>query len=253
MTLRRLALNAAAAILAFLATAAPPWTPRPLALGPEDDAAPKTTEPPGEESEAMNGLIVKAPMMIEGGMTPSDILKEPHFLPAHEYPRFREIIKAAARPGPLTIVTPDEPGPPLVVTGTVRNASGQPVKGVLVYLYQTSAKGWYSDRAPHYAADMGDEKHARLFGYLRTDDRGGYEVHTIRPSGYPGSDLPGHIHVEIFPEGAGARPLISEIRFEDDPRMTPAMTERSKQEGFIVATVTRAKGAERVTADFTLR
>jgi len=30
-----------------------------------------------------------------------------------------------------------------------------------MYFYQTSAKGWYSDRAAHVKAVAGDAKHAR--------------------------------------------------------------------------------------------
>jgi len=224
-----------------------------IGAGSGGAGAPKTTDPPGDESQAMKGLIDRAAAMLTGGMTTTNLLPDPQLISAHEYPRFRELISGHATAGRATIVTPAEEGAPLIVNGTVRGADGTPAKGVLVYAYQTSAKGWYSDRAPHYASSSGDEKHARLFGYFKTDDMGAYEIGTVMPTGYPGSDLPAHIHVEIAPD-SGRAPLITEIRFESDERMTPAMRERSKREGFIVVPVTRdSKGTGHATADFTLR
>jgi protocatechuate 3,4-dioxygenase beta subunit len=97
----------------------------------------------------------------------------------------------------LTIVTPKEPGQALTIRGRVADRDGRAIKGAQVYVYQTSAKGWYSDRAAHVAAKEGDRKHARLFGYLVSDESGRFQVRTIQPGGYPDSGLPAHIHVEI--------------------------------------------------------
>jgi len=35
------------------------------------------------------------------------------------------------------------------------------------------------------------------FGYAKTDTSGKFEIHTVKPSGYPQSELPAHIHVEV--------------------------------------------------------
>jgi len=139
----------------------------------------------------------------------------------------------------------------MVVSGTIRNQQGEPLKGALIYAYQTSAKGWYSDKAPHISGMAGDEKYARLFGYLTTDQDGQYELRTIRPAGYPNSNLPAHIHLEIEAGGQEHRPLISEIQFDDDPRLTPEMRERSRRERLLIFPVARdAHGSQRVKADF---
>ena len=125
--------------------------------------------------------------------------------------------------------------------------------GALIYVYQTSAKGWYSDRAPHISGMSGDEGHARLFGYMTTGPDGTYGFRTVKPSGYPGSDLPGHIHVEIERPGSRAAHLVTEIRFDDDPRMTPQMREQSRRDGYVICPVMRVgEGELRVTADFTV-
>src|SRR4030095_14267893 len=109
----------------------------------------------------------------------SAVLADPARLDLHEWPRFRDAIRQNPARGTLMMVTPDEPGPRLVVTGSVRTADGKPAAGALLYLYQTSARGWYSDRAAHYRANSGDTRHARLFGYVRTGDDGRDAVRTI--------------------------------------------------------------------------
>jgi protocatechuate 3,4-dioxygenase beta subunit len=97
----------------------------------------------------------------------------------------------------------------------------------------------------------GDRKHARLFGYVTTDGAGKFELRTIRPAGYPESDLPGHIHLEVSStDGLG---LITEIQFEDDPRLTPRMRDRSRAEQFVIAPVVKEPdGSQRVEVDLRL-
>jgi protocatechuate 3,4-dioxygenase beta subunit len=215
--------------VAGLASGQPPSSQR---------AATRFTEAPGKETEAAQRLIDQAKAALESGKSPTAILTDASFLPVHEWPRFRDLIRNSAQPPPLTIVSAAEPGEHLTVTGRVVDASGQPVKAAVVYFYQTSSKGWYSDRAAHIGGNEGDRRHARLFGYLRTDGEGRFELHTIRPAGYPDSDLPAHIHVEVEPAGKPAGKLITEIQFDDDPRLTAEWRKRSQQEGFIIAKVT---------------
>jgi protocatechuate 3,4-dioxygenase beta subunit len=213
---------------------------------------PKFTPPPGEETTAVKALIDRAKEALAAGKAPGTVLSDAQFLPAHEWPRFRQLIRHHAGPAPLTIVTSKEPGTPIAVRGTVRGPNGQSLPKVLLYVYHTSSKGWYSDRASHVSGNAGDHKHARLFGYLRTDDDGRYEFRTIRPAGYPQSDLPAHIHVEVT-DGKG-RVLVTEIRFDDDPRLTAAMRKRSREEGFVICPVARgADGVQQVRADLQLQ
>ena len=186
--------------------------------------------------------------------TTSSLLANPEYIPAHEWPRFRQLIRAQATANQLTVVTAQEPGDPLVVTGTIRDKQGAPLNGALIYFYQTSGKGWYSDKAPHISGNSGDQKHARLFGYLNTNQNGQYEFRTVRPAGYPNSNLPAHIHIEIAIQGAEPHTFISEILFADDPRLTSDVRERSLREGLVIFPVTRATSGEwRVQADFQVR
>jgi protocatechuate 3,4-dioxygenase beta subunit len=197
----------------------------------------KFTQPPKEESEQIKGLIDKSVSALDSGKSTTDILADPDYLVAHEWPRFRKLIRQNARESRIGIVSPDEAGDRLVVTGTVVDADGKPRPGVVLYAYQTSTKGWYSDRAAHIAEHEGDRKHARLFGYLKTDDAGRFELRTIRPAGYPNSDLPAHIHLEVERGAEQPGACVTELQFDDDPRLTAEKRLQSRREGFVIGSV----------------
>lgn len=211
------------------------------------------TPPPGEETPGVKQMIDEAQSSLERGETDATgLLTSFIYLRVHAFPRFRELIRKHAKPN-ATIVIPSEPGDALMVSGVIRDKRGTPINGALIYVYQTSSRGWYSDKAPHISGMAGDEKFARLFGYLKTGADGKYQFRTIRPAGYPRSDLPAHIHVEIETPDKQRRTLITEIQFEDDPRLTPEMRARSAREHLKIFPVSRgADGSQSVSADFQL-
>jgi protocatechuate 3,4-dioxygenase beta subunit len=201
---------------------------------------PRFTPPPAANEPAeIKDSIDKAAAALRSGKSASDVLSYPAYLPAHEWPRFRQLIRQSPGKARVTLVTAREPGDPLTVTGRVVGADGKPVPGALVYAYHTSAKGWYSDRAAHVGAVEGDRKHARLFGYVSTDEAGKFEIRTVRPGGYPDGDLPCHIHIELTPPRGERSTMSTEILFDDDPRLTGPARERSRREGFLIAPVRR--------------
>lgn len=152
------------------------------------------------------------------------------------------------------MVPDSEPGNRLLVEGTVSDSDGKPVQQAVIYLYHTSAKGWYSDKAAHISGNSGDYRHARLFTYLKTDEQGRYAFNTIRPASYPQTDLPQHIHLDITRPGDKEPVLHTEIQFEDDPHLTPAKRAQSQQHGCVVAKpVKQDDGSFKVKADFQLR
>jgi protocatechuate 3,4-dioxygenase beta subunit len=67
------------------------------------------------------------------------------------------------------------------------------------------------------------ESVARLAGRLTTDEKGGFDIRTIRPGGYPkavplgGHDrhIPAHIHIDITSAGHPERRV--QVVFADDP------------------------------------
>lgn len=110
-----------------------------------------------------------------------------------------------------------EPGVPMVLEGTVRTAAGQAAAGIVVYGYQTDAKGLYPS-APGLQGSAA--RHGRLRGWARTDAQGRYRFLTIRPAGYPNTDIPEHIHLHVIEPGRCTY-YIDDVVFEDDPRLTP--------------------------------
>lgn len=165
--------------------------------------------------------------------TVSAILTDKKYLPVHAVSEFRELIKENASTAVLAITPADEPGKKIRVLGTVNNKEGQPVAGALVYLYQTDSKGWYAADAPHVLQNEGDMNHARLFGYVRTNATGKFELNTIKPSGYPQSDLPAHIHVHVWANGF--RNFVNEFLFDDDERLVGEIRRESLQNRFMIA------------------
>lgn len=168
--------------------------------------------------------------------TPSQVLTDPGLMYLHSLTPFREVIKKNANSEPITIVAPNEPGDKIVVNGTVTKNSGEPLSNILIYFYQTSDKGWYSDTAVHILSYEGDHRHSRIFGYVKTNAEGKFQIISIRPNGYPKSDLAAHIHIQMWKEdGKLLLGIPGELQFDDDIRMTEQRRQKSASEGFLVA------------------
>ena len=113
----------------------------------------------------------------------------------------------------MTIAPADEPGSRMIIRGRVLNADTKaPYAGALLYAYHT-------DNTGHYAtSDTGSNIlrwHGRLHGWCRTDAEGRYEIHSIRPAGYPNGKAPQHIHAAVQLSN-GAAYWINEFVFADD-------------------------------------
>ena len=161
---------------------------------------------------------------------------------------------SAGAPSTVDLVEPGEPGEPLVVAGTVTDASGRPVKGASLHVFQADAAGRYT------AEKAMDERNARLAGDIVTGDDGRYEIRTVRPGGYPGEidtgdgvkrKIPGHIHFEIDAEGHPRRR--AQMVFADDPRLTPHWREWARRGRHPVVELERGEdGVLRGTHDWVL-
>lgn len=127
----------------------------------------------------------------EGKTTITKILSSDSLMYLDSLTSFREMLKANAKAEKIKIVTDKEPGLRTTVTGVVVNKSGEPQKNVLMYFYQTDDRGWYADTSVHVLTNSGDFQHARLFGYLKTNDKGEFSFETIRPKVTPVLILPG--------------------------------------------------------------
>ena len=78
------------------------------------------------------------------------------------------MIKRNANANEIEITSDVEPGIHILVNGLVVDKNETLVPNVLIYFYQTSDKGWYSDTGVHILKYEGDYRHARLFGYVKT-------------------------------------------------------------------------------------
>lgn len=165
-------------------------------------------------------------------LTVSDVLTDPQYLGLHPLTGFRELIRDHCSTGIIAIAPATEPGKRIRVTGQVVNTGGLAIPNALVYLYQTDARGWYAAESPHVQAREGDMRQARLFGYIRTDGLGKFELHTIKPAGYPQSDLPAHIHVHVWAEGYA--PFVNEFLFDDDERLKGRIREEAVRNRFLI-------------------
>jgi protocatechuate 3,4-dioxygenase, beta subunit len=120
-----------------------------------------------------------------------------------------------------TRIAPDgSAGEALTLTGTVRDAQGKAVAGVIVYAYHTDKEGRYpaNERVSGRAA----KRHGLFRGFAVTDAKGHYAFDTIRPTGYPDSPVPQHIHMHVVEPGRCTY-YIDDVVFEDDARLTEAM------------------------------
>ena len=184
-----------------------------------------------------------------GDLCEARCLTEPALIGLHERRPFRDLMRSIARQSEIAMTPPDESGEPLVVSGRVVDDDLKPVKDALIYVFHTNHQGSYSSTGGN--ATMGDSLNPRLFGYLRTGADGRYQYRTIRPAGYPGDGPPAHVHYEV--EAPGHKPLVTELMFEGDPRLTSENRRGILRAGFVIAEVTRGKdGVHRCDCDLFL-
>lgn len=172
--------------------------------------------------------------LAKGQTSISIILADAKYMYLHSQTPFRQLIKKYGKAGKVKIVTEAEPGKKITVKGKIETADAKAITNALVYFYHTSDKGWYSDTAAHILVREGDMGHARLFGYLRTDNKGQFEFETIQAKGYPSSDFPAHIHIMVWKDDKIITGIPNELQFDDDPRMTPGRKARSLRDGNMI-------------------
>jgi protocatechuate 3,4-dioxygenase beta subunit len=154
----------------------------------------------------------------------------------------------------ITLVSDSEPGQRLTIHGRVTGEGGKPVASARLHIYQTDASGHYTPDKPM------DEPHARLAGWLRTGKDGRFELHTIRPGGYPKAvrlgdrerKIPAHIHMDVTADGYGPRKV--QVVFSDDPLLSdPYWQEWVRKQGHPVVTVSQSTAGQVALLELGLR
>lgn len=130
-------------------------------------------------------------------------------------------------PTPLSsstqIAGDNEPGRRLVIEGRVFAPDGRtPAQGITVYAYNTDAEGYYGADHKEYPP--------RLYGWMKTDVAGRFELRTIYPGHYPGMHIPAHVHFTVW--GKRYPPQwAEELRFEGDPYISKEMLAEAAERG----------------------
>src|SRR5579862_8178811 len=125
-----------------------------------------------------------------------------------------------------SIVRSPTPGPVLFVNATFRDASGKPVVGAEVDIWQSSPEGLYENQDPKQAE-------MNLRGRFIADEGGKFHFSSVKPAGYPipvdgpVGDLvratrrhnfrPAHLHFMVFKPGF--KTLVSQVYSPDDPNI----------------------------------
>lgn len=121
------------------------------------------------------------------------------------------------------IASNNEPGKRLMVHGRVFGPDARtPLEEITVYAYNTDAAGYYGSDHKEYPP--------RLYGWMRTDADGRFELHTIFPGHYPGMYVPAHVHFTLW--GRNCPPQwAEELRFQGDPYISNEMLTNAAEQG----------------------
>ncbi|MEE2886418.1 MAG: hypothetical protein VX951_03195, partial [Planctomycetota bacterium] len=79
---------------------------------------------------------------------------------------------------------------------------------------------FHTDASGEYRPGMdagGGAGNPRLWGFLRTNAKGGFTLNTIMPERYPNSSVPRHVHYKVWADGYPD--LTSECFFDSDPNL----------------------------------
>lgn len=166
----------------------------------------------------------------------------------------RELLQRYARAGRAVLVSKQEAGEKLVITGKVRNEEGHEVPGATIYVFQTDANGHYSRNSTM------NEGNPRLYAYLKSAGDGSFEFETIRPGGYPAPAgreseqnlIPQHIHLQVSATSFQFRNL--EFVFADDPRLTKYWRDWAANRGHSILSLSKdPNGTLTGSSDIVLR
>lgn len=125
-------------------------------------------------------------------------------------------------------------GQRMIIRGRVFLSDGKtPAANVLMYFYHTNASGKYvkigTETRSSYAW-----WHGYCRGWLKTNDKGEYEIHTIKPAPYPNRKEPAHIHFDVQAPTQKVCYNMADFLFKGDPFLTESYEYKTEiSSGFI--------------------
>ena len=110
-------------------------------------------------------------------------------------------------------------GERIVVSGTVTDEDGRPIRESLIEIWQANAAGRYLHKWDQHDAPL--DPNFDGVGQTFTDEQGRYRFVTIRPGAYPWRNHPNawrpqHIHFSLFGPAFATR-LVTQMYFPGDP------------------------------------
>lgn len=115
----------------------------------------------------------------------------------------------------------------MIVEGRIFKRDGvTPAAGVMLYIYHTDDKGYYSS-APNQRLAL---RHGHIRGWIKTGADGFYRFYTCLPAPYPGHSDPAHIH-PVVKEADTNEYYIDEYVFEGDALLTTAYRKKLQNRG----------------------
>ena len=109
-------------------------------------------------------------------------------------------------------------GQKIIIKGKVINRNGNPLKGIIIEIWQANASGKYRDKNDTHDAAI--DPNFLGYGVTKTNSNGGYKFKTILPGAYPWANhknawRPKHIHFSIINESISNR-LCTQMYFPND-------------------------------------
>jgi protocatechuate 3,4-dioxygenase beta subunit len=117
----------------------------------------------------------------------------------------------------ITQLAPDSvPGERIQISGIVYKVDGKtPASNLSMYFYHTNSMGKYAKHGTEVKSSHA-WWHGYCRGWLKTNEKGEYQINTIKPAPYPGGNEPAHIHPSVLNDDKSCTHL-ADFVFKGDP------------------------------------
>jgi protocatechuate 3,4-dioxygenase beta subunit len=196
------------------ASTAEPAIAEPTSAPPQPTEAPTETAKPIPSDESPTAAPTATPALPATATSPPESIEVTYFTPAQQEGPYYTVNKPEDRDNDLTVLAGAAGSPRGQVIefgGKVYDATGQPVPGAIIEIWQTDSNGVYLH--PNDPSTGQRDPNFQFYGEAVTAADGSYSFRTILPGQY--EPRPRHIHVKVFLEGQEL--LTTQFYFADDP------------------------------------